>query len=147
MVLWVWRAVCRYVVATLMQYLIIVTTKQETDTMISSLHSLYGKQTHTTNMKFYSLMPLAPASGFLATGLIFFSAGAADELFVFLPPPSWEKNIHTIPIDHRHIENNTNSFIVILHFCYTPTNLDRLVQSTKETKHKYHHTINKTFNK
>ena len=128
-VLWVQATVSWDVILVLIKPLIIVAAKQETVTVIISLHHTKVHNTQTTNIKFYSLFHLPWLVDFLATSLcLFLHLGGSIS-------SSWLKKQTPISINYRPYTYSKlyNSFIVILHF-YSPTNFNGLVCSTKETK-------------
>ena len=77
-------------------------------------------------MKFYSLVPLAPTSGLFDQWPSFpFLLGLLMSLLYFFILTA-NKIIPTVNIDHTHIANLYNNFIVTLHF-YSPTDFNWLV--------------------
>ena len=77
------------------------------DYFITSTHlHTQWQQKKTTNMKFYSLAPPAPASGLFGHWSPFLSPLGQLCLFFFLLLAE-KQNIHTITKGHTHIENYT----------------------------------------
>ena len=114
MVLWIRQTVCQYPV---LQPIVIVTARQETDPVIISLQPhlpSQRQQTQTTNIKFYSLVPPHSASGLFCHWPPFLPL-PGHLCLPFLLLLTENKNIHTSIIGHTHQELY-NNFIVVLHF-------------------------------